>query len=115
MQAAEQAQKIRDARKEKADLEGNANDMERAQDFLKAGNVKVPSRIAPHQPDLSAISCTTLEQPCKAVSCLSVHTSMPSMLQVILRLWITALLLRTSCSDERHGTMSCDCGDQPAA
>lgn len=43
MQAAEQAQKLREARKEKADLEGNVNDMERAQDFLKAGNVKVPT------------------------------------------------------------------------
>lgn len=41
MQAAEQAQKLREARKEQANLEGNVNDMERAQDFLKAGNVKV--------------------------------------------------------------------------
>ena len=41
MQAAEQAQRIRDKRKEQADLEGNVNDMEKAQDFLKAGNVKV--------------------------------------------------------------------------
>ena len=41
VQAAEQAQRIRDKRKEQADLEGNVNDMEKAQDFLKAGNVKV--------------------------------------------------------------------------
>lgn len=43
MQAAEQAQKLREARKEQANLEGNVNDMESAQDFLKAGNVKVLS------------------------------------------------------------------------
>lgn len=43
LQAAQQAQKLREARKEKADMEGNVNDMERAQDFLKAGNVKVLS------------------------------------------------------------------------
>ena len=43
LQAAEQAQKLREARKEQADMEGNVNDMERAQDFLKAGNVKVLS------------------------------------------------------------------------
>jgi len=41
LQAAEQAQRIRDQRKEQADIEGNVNDMEKAQDFLKAGNVKV--------------------------------------------------------------------------
>lgn len=41
LQAAAQAQAIRDARKEKAKMEGNVNDMENAQDFLKAGNVKV--------------------------------------------------------------------------
>ena len=47
LQAAEQAQKLREARKEKADMEGNVNDMERAQDFLKAGNVKVLSLLSP--------------------------------------------------------------------
>ena len=41
LQAAAQAQAIRDARKEKSQVEGNVNDMENAQDFLKAGNVKV--------------------------------------------------------------------------
>ena len=48
MQAAEQAQKLREARKEQANLEGNVNDMERAQDFLKAGNVKVLFVALPH-------------------------------------------------------------------
>lgn len=47
LQAAEQAQKLREARKEKADMEGNVNDMERAQDFLKAGNVKVKDILCP--------------------------------------------------------------------
>ena len=47
MQAAAQAQAIRDARKEQAQMEGNVNDMESAQDFLKAGNVKVCMPIAP--------------------------------------------------------------------
>lgn len=47
LQAAEQAQKLREARKEQADMEGNVNDMERAQDFLKAGNVKVLSLASP--------------------------------------------------------------------
>jgi len=42
LQAAEQAQRIRDRRREQANLDGEANDMEKAQDFLKAGNVKVP-------------------------------------------------------------------------
>lgn len=42
VQAAEQAQRIRDRRREQANLDGEANDMEKAQDFLKAGNVKVP-------------------------------------------------------------------------
>lgn len=42
VQAAEQAQRIRDKRREQANLDGEANDMEKAQDFLKAGNVKVP-------------------------------------------------------------------------
>jgi hypothetical protein len=42
VQAAEQAQQIRDKRREQANLDGEANDMEKAQDFLKAGNVKVP-------------------------------------------------------------------------
>lgn len=42
VQAAEQAQRIRDQRREQANLDGEANDMEKAQDFLKAGNVKVP-------------------------------------------------------------------------
>ncbi len=41
VQAAEQAQRIRDQRREQANLDGEANDMEKAQDFLKAGNVKV--------------------------------------------------------------------------
>jgi hypothetical protein len=41
VQAAEQAQRIRDKRREQANLDGEANDMEKAQDFLKAGNVKV--------------------------------------------------------------------------
>ena len=41
VQAAEQAQQIRDKRREQANLDGEANDMEKAQDFLKAGNVKV--------------------------------------------------------------------------
>ena len=48
LQAAQQAQKLREARKEKADMEGNVNDMERAQDFLKAGNVKVLSPTPSH-------------------------------------------------------------------
>lgn len=51
-QAAEQAQKLREARKEKADMEGNVNDMERAQEFLKAGNVKVGHSL-PSPPTLS--------------------------------------------------------------
>ena len=49
LQAAEQAQKLREARKDQADVDGNVNDMERAQDFLKAGNVKVLS-LAPPRP-----------------------------------------------------------------
>lgn len=60
LQAAEQAQKLREARKEKADMEGNVNDMERAQDFLKAGNVKVGHSLPSPSPLPRLTPCSAL-------------------------------------------------------
>ncbi|KAL3160769.1 hypothetical protein ABBQ38_009182 [Trebouxia sp. C0009 RCD-2024] len=66
-QAAEQAQKLREARKEQANLEGNVNDMERAQDFLKAGNVKVKRVIDPEAEALRLAEMRRLQRQMKGV------------------------------------------------
>lgn len=66
-EAAEQAQRIRDKRKEQADMEGNVNDMEKAQDFLKAGNVKVKRVIDPEAEALRLAEMRKLQRQMKGV------------------------------------------------
>ncbi|DBA94610.1 hypothetical protein WJX77_012597 [Trebouxia sp. C0004] len=66
-EAAEQAQQIRDKRREQANLDGEANDMEKAQDFLKAGNVKVKRVIDPEAEALRLAEMRRLQRQMKGV------------------------------------------------